>query len=101
MENPRLPKRMTQTKTLIQQAETDLEVVIRARCLLFNDDYHTFDEVIEQLMLAIRCSARRAEEMAWQVHNQGYAVVHVGALEDCLDISAILGEIDLRTEVQL
>ena len=92
---------MTQTKTLIQQAETDLEVVIRARCLLFNDDYHTFDEVIEQLMLAIRCSARRAEEMAWQVHNHGYAVVHVGALEDCLDISAILGEIDLRTEVQL
>ena len=96
-----MPKRMTQTKTLIQQAETDLEVVIRARCLLFNDDYHTFDEVIEQLMLAIRCSARRAEEMAWQVHNHGYAVVHVGALEDCLDISAILGEIDLRTEVQL
>ena len=101
MENPRLPKRMQQTKTHVQHAETDLEVVIRARCILYNDDYHTFDEVIEQLMIAIRCSARRAEDMAWQVHNHGYAVVHVGAIEDCLEISAVLGEIDLRTEVQL
>jgi ATP-dependent Clp protease adaptor protein ClpS len=101
MENPRLPKRMQQTKTHVQHAETDVEVVIRARCILYNDDYHTFDEVIEQLMIAIRCSARRAEDMAWQVHNHGNCVVHVGAIEDCLEISAVLGEIDLRTEVQL
>jgi ATP-dependent Clp protease adaptor protein ClpS len=101
MENPRLPRRMAQTKTHIQLAEADLEVIIRARCVLYNDDHHTFDQVIDQLMIAVRCSARRAEDMAWHVHNHGHAVVHIGSLEDCLEISAVLSEIDLRTEVQL
>jgi len=92
---------MPQTKPSVQQVETDVELVICARCILYNDNYHTFEEVIDQIMLAIRCSMRRAEDLTSQVHHQGYAVVHVGALEDCLEISAVLSEIDLRTEVQL
>lgn len=100
MELKSFPKLM-QTKTLIQPADVMQEVVIKARCVLYNDDYHTFDEVIGQLMLAIRCSERRAHDITTHVHNFGYAVVHSGTLQECLEISAILGEIDLRTEVQL
>src|SRR5436190_22347661 len=101
MINPNLPMRQSKTKTLVQVAESDTQVNIRARVILFNDDFHTFEEVIDQVMLAIRCSTQRAEDIAWNVHNNGQATVHAGALEDCLEVSAVLEEIDLRTEVQL
>jgi len=67
--------------------------------ILFNDDWHTFDDVIIQLMLATNCNARTAEQHAFEVHNTGQSKVFKGPLEDCLVISAVLEEIALKTEV--
>lgn len=70
-----------------------------ARVILFNDDYHTFDEVIFQLILAINCSYKVGEKMAQTVHTEGKCKVYEGSMEECLNVSAILEEIDLKTQI--
>ena len=81
----------------------DAEVAIQlpAKVILFNDEVHTFEEVIGQLIKAIRCDSKRAETMAWEVHSTGKCVVFVGEMEQCVVISAILEEIELMTQIEV
>ena len=72
-----------------------------AKVILFNDEIHTFDEVITQLIKATRCSASRAEELAMEVHTRGRAVVFGGELARCMEVSAILEEIKLMTQIEV
>jgi len=87
----------TQTKE-----KTDVEEAINTpwRLILYDDDIHTFDEVISQLMKATGCGLAEAEEMTWKVHNDGKAIVHEGEFEECLKIDSVLKEIQLVTEIK-
>nr|BCX00170.1 MAG: ATP-dependent Clp protease adaptor protein ClpS [Bacteroidota bacterium] len=69
------------------------------RVILYNDDIHTFDEVILQLQKATGCSLERAEQIAWTAHTQGKAVAYEGEFEDCLRVQGVLREIGLITEI--
>ena len=73
---------------------------IAAKIILFNDDYHTFEEVIEQIMLATGYRSAKAEVMTWEVHNKGKSLIYSGDLSKCLYISSVLEEINLGTEIQ-
>ena len=68
--------------------------------ILFNDEVHTFDEVIHQLVKATGCSTATAESHAWRVHTEGKAMVYEDELEPCLRVQSILREIELVTEVR-
>ena len=68
--------------------------------ILYDDDIHTFDEVIHQLIKALGCNITTAEEITLTVHNTGKAVVYEGAFEECLKINAVLTEIQLITEIR-
>nr|WP_284700150.1 ATP-dependent Clp protease adaptor ClpS [Gracilimonas sediminicola] len=70
------------------------------RLILYDDDIHTFDEVISQLMKATGCSLSEAEDKTWKVHNEGKALVHEGEFEECLRIDGVLKEIQLVTEIK-
>jgi len=67
--------------------------------LLFNDEVHTFDEVIIQLIKATGCSRGQAEDMTWKVHLEGRARVFTGEFEECLRVEAILSMIGLITKI--
>ena len=67
--------------------------------ILHNCDCHTFEEVVRQLMKAIGCSESEAWEIAWQVHNNGKAVVKVGTEEECQRVATILKAIGLVVSV--
>lgn len=69
------------------------------RVILYNDEVHTFDEVIVQLVKATGCTAARAEELAWRVHTQGKAAVYEGTFEECFRVQGVLREIELVTEI--
>jgi len=69
------------------------------RVLLFNDEVHTFDEVIRQIIKATGCSLGQAEGLTWQVHHQGKAQVYEGEFEECLKVESVLSEIDLITRI--
>lgn len=76
-----------------------VETEISARVLLFNDEVHTFDEVIGQIIKATGCSPDRAEALTLQVHHFGKAIVYDGEMSECLRVSGILEEIALHTQV--
>lgn len=71
-----------------------------AKVILYNDDWHTFEEVIVQLMKATGCSRERAEALTWEVHTRGKAAVYEGSLSECLRVSSILEEIALHTQIE-
>jgi ATP-dependent Clp protease adaptor protein ClpS len=70
-----------------------------SRVMLYNDNYHTFPEVIVQVRKAIGCSKDEGAAVAWQVHTRGKALVYEGEMMDCLKVSSVLEEIALHTQV--
>jgi ATP-dependent Clp protease adapter protein ClpS len=87
----------------LEQEDLEGEVITEepARVILFNDDVHSFDEVIAQLMKAIRCTEPKAEAIAMEVHNTGKAVAYSGEMLKCMEVSGILEEIKLMTQIEM
>lgn len=88
-------------KTGIVEPELDEEVTIGLpyKVVLYNDDVHTFDEVINQLIKAIKCSYEQARSFAFEAHVKGKVIVFNGELNECLKITSILEEIALHTQI--
>ncbi|MCI0697870.1 ATP-dependent Clp protease adaptor ClpS [candidate division KSB1 bacterium] len=70
------------------------------KVILYNDDIHTFDEVILQLQKALKCSAQRAEKIAFEAHNRGKAIAFSGEFDECFRVAGILREIQLIVEIE-
>jgi ATP-dependent Clp protease adapter protein ClpS len=87
----------------LEQHDLEDEVITQepAKVILFNDDVHSFDEVIVQLMKAVRCTQHKAEALAMEVHNNGKAVVFSGEILRCMEASHILEEIKLMTQIEV
>lgn len=83
-------------------AQEEVEEAIQTpwRLILYNDEVHTFEEVIQQLIKALKCSRGRAEELTLKVHSEGKAIVFEGEFEECLKRDYILREIELITEIK-
>jgi ATP-dependent Clp protease adaptor protein ClpS len=77
----------------------DVAIGIESKVVLYNDDWHTFDEVIAQLIKAISCSYEQARDFAFEVHTKGKSIVFTGSLDNCLKVSSILEEIALNTQI--
>ena len=80
--------------------ETISDITNPARVILFNDDWHTFEEVIIQLIKAIKCTSEQAEALAMETHSKGKSCVFEGDLNSCLRVSSILEEIALHTQIE-
>jgi ATP-dependent Clp protease adaptor protein ClpS len=87
----------------LQQEEKDTDILIDqpAKVILFNDEIHSFDEVIEQIIKATGCDTTKAESLTWEVHNSGKAMVFEGQMDNCLKVSHILEEIALNTQIEI
>ena len=85
----------------VQEKDEDTLTTTPAKVILFNDDVHTFDEVIGQLIKAIHCDSVKAEAIAWEVHNTGKSMVYEGPMPECLKVSHILEEIALHTQIEV
>jgi ATP-dependent Clp protease adapter protein ClpS len=72
-----------------------------ARAILFNDEVHTFDEVINQIIKALKCGRTKAEALTWEVHNTGKSCVYTGEITRCLEITHVLEEIRLMTQIEV
>ncbi len=81
------------------QVEDETTVGLPFRVILYNDDVHTFNEVIMQLIKAIGCSYEKAKDYAFTVHVKGQAIVYHGELAGCLKVTSILEEIGLHTQI--
>lgn len=79
--------------------EEDTSDLNASRVILFNDEWHTFDEVIVQLIKATNCPFEKARDFAFEVHVKGKAIVFSGTMNECLRVSSILEEIALNTQI--
>jgi ATP-dependent Clp protease adaptor protein ClpS len=68
--------------------------------ILFNDDVHTFDEVITQVQKAIGCSSGEAFQITYTAQTNGHAVAYVGDKPQCEQVAQVLREIDLHVELE-
>lgn len=79
--------------------EEVVSVGLKSKVVLYNDDWHTFDEVILQIIKAIKCSNIEAREKAFETHVKGKCVIFNGEFKDCLRVSSVLEEIALHTQI--
>jgi len=95
---------MPKQPEILEESEVELEdesdVNLPAKVILFNDEWHTFDEVENQIIKATKCSKTKAQNLTWDVHNNGKAMVYEGDMPDCLNVSSILEEISLSTQIE-
>jgi ATP-dependent Clp protease adapter protein ClpS len=85
--------------TVAEETGTDVTVEPPWMTILWNCDCHTFEQVARQLMRAIACSYDEGMAIAGRVHNDGKAVVRVGARSECERVGKVLAEIGLRVTV--
>jgi len=88
-----------QTET-VQSEELEERVTTPWRVILFNDEIHTFDEVILQVIKATGCSSEQASRHAWTVHTQGKDCVYTGEFDECFRVQGVLREIQLVTQIE-
>ncbi|MBX2944785.1 MAG: ATP-dependent Clp protease adaptor ClpS [Cyclobacteriaceae bacterium] len=68
-----------------EEVLTDLMEVVETTELMdlvvFNDDFNTFEHVIETLIRVCRHTAEQAEQCTWIIHHKGKCAVKNGTFE--------------------
>lgn len=83
-------------------APTDIDTTTESFTLiLFNDNHHTFEEVIDQVIKATGYGHDKAEAITLEVHTKGKSAVISGDLDKCLKAQHVLEEINLRTSIEV
>ena len=59
---------------ILEEVGTDLEKDL----IVFNDDFNSFDHVIETLIKICRHSSEQAEQCTWIIHHKGKCAVKKG-----------------------
>jgi ATP-dependent Clp protease adaptor protein ClpS len=81
------------------ETDNETKIGLESRVILYNDDWHSFDEVITQLIKATKCTFEQARDRTFEVHVKGQSIVFTGPMTNCLKVSTILEEIALLTQI--
>lgn len=97
-----MPSQPQQQKILFPELEVQTEEKREHpwSLILYNDDIHTFDEVVFQLMKALKCDKDTAQDLTLAAHLNGSTIVFEGDFSECFKINLILSEIQLLTEIK-
>jgi ATP-dependent Clp protease adaptor protein ClpS len=68
--------------------------------IVFNDEEHTFDQVIDILQKATGCSREEAEMETWEIDHLGRSIVHHGDHAECERAAAIIQSIGIKVAVE-
>jgi len=88
------------TTTLEPKTDERVELSRPWNVILWNDDVHSFDEVILQVQKATGCSLDRATAITLEAHHNGKAVCFTGPLERCEIVAGKLQEIRLSVTLE-
>lgn len=67
--------------------------------ILYNDDWHPFDQVVLQVQKATGCTLEKAVWITHEAHFTGRAVAYSGTLEECERVAGVLRAIRLEVQV--
>jgi ATP-dependent Clp protease adaptor protein ClpS len=68
--------------------------------VLSNDEVHSMDEVVSQLMKALGCDAGRAQTLMFQAHSSGRTTVAIADRDRAMRIARVLRQISLQVVVR-
>ncbi len=75
----------------MENANPELDIKTKTspvfKTVLYNDETHTYDYVVEMLTHVCKLSKENAFRCAVEVDTSGRTIVHYGALEDCKHIA--------------
>ena len=66
--------------------------------ILYNDDYHDFEEVASQVQKATGYPFERCVGIMLEAHTRGRAIAYTGGFADCERAAGILRQIRLQVE---
>ncbi len=70
------------------------------RVTLFNDDFHSIDEVVGQILKALKCELDMAVDIMLRAHTRGSATVVIADQSTADDVASVLREILLVVSVE-
>lgn len=80
--------------------DTDTILGKPKKLILFNDDMHSMDQVVDQLRKATGYDETQCISIMMEADQNGRAVVYTGHLERCEHIESILAQIKLGTKIE-
>lgn len=88
------PRREYEEETLVLEEAGDVN-----RLVLYNDDIHTFDFVIESLVEICNHTLEQAEQCTFLVHYKGKCTVKTGSMENLKSMHEKLISRSLTAEI--
>lgn len=89
------------TQTEVLEDISVLEQVVDSKNLIvFNDDFNTFDHVIESLIKVCRHDPIQAEQCTWLVHYKGKCQVKEGDFDTLEPMCTALLDRGITAEIQ-
>lgn len=82
---------------LLQTADTVVDDA--CKLVLYNDDYHTFDYVIESLVDICKQTYEQAEQCTLLVHYKGHCVIKSGNYDTLIPMHKALLNKSLTSEI--
>lgn len=90
---------MNTKEEVLEQKKTDTKKNKNHEIVLFNDEYNTFDHVIETLIYACDHTPEQAEQCSLLVHYKGKCTVKTGPYNDLKPRCSKLLEAGLSAEI--
>ena len=86
-----------QEDVMVEELTTDGE---QTQLIVLNDDYNTFDWVIECFMEVLNHTSEQSEQLAWIVHTKGRASVKLGPFEELKPLKDALTDRGLNAIIE-
>ena len=90
---------MTQEETAFEQLIIEQQVD-QKDLIVFNDDFNTFDHVIDSLIKVCKHNPLQAEQCTWLIHHKGKCQVKRGEYDTLEPMCTALLDRGLSAEIQ-
>lgn len=90
---------MSLTETLEKTSILD-QLVEQKDLIVYNDDFNSFDHVIESLVKICEHDSIQAEQCTWIIHNNGKCQVKRGPFKDLMPMCTGLLERGISAEIE-
>lgn len=90
---------MTQEETAFEKLIVEQQVD-QKDLIVFNDDFNTFDHVIDSLIKVCKHNPMQAEQCAWLIHHKGKCQVKRGEYDTLEPMCTALLDRGLSAEIQ-
>jgi ATP-dependent Clp protease adaptor protein ClpS len=85
---------------VLVEDETDIDTGLPAQIVVYNDDFNTFEWVIECFMTILGHTSEQAEQLAIIIHNNGKATVKSGSRQELTPLCEALQDRGLSAEIE-